>query len=237
MEIIDPKTVTMLALGFLLGIEHAFDADHVVAVSTLVTRNRNLKKSSFLGIFWGIGHTTTLLAVGLAILTLKLTIPDRIALSMEFVVGAMLVLLGGLVLKEVITSRIHMHSHSHGKGSHLHLHAHCEEKVHAHEHQFKPEFKSMLVGMVHGLAGSAALILLVLTTAPSISSGLFYILTFGVGSISGMMLISTLISLPFIITAKRFESLNHKVRTGAGLVSIGLGIVIMLEIGIGKGLF
>ena len=233
----DPKIVTMLALGFLLGIEHAFDADHVVAVSTLVTKNRNLKKSSFLGIFWGIGHTTTLLAVGLAILTLKLTIPSKLALSMEFVVGAMLVLLGVMVLKEVIIKRIHIHSHSHGEGSHLHLHAHQEQKTHAHQHLIKPEFRSLLVGMVHGLAGSAALILLVLTTAPSISSGLFYIFTFGIGSITGMMLISTLISLPFIVTAKKFDNLNEKIRIGAGLVSVGLGIVIMLNIGIGKGLF
>jgi high-affinity nickel permease len=235
---IDPKLATMLALGFLLGIEHAFDADHVVAVSTLVTRERNLKKSSFLGIFWGIGHTTTLLIVGLAILTLKLTIPNRLALSMEFVVGAMLVLLGGIVLKDVISRRIHLHSHSHGDESHLHLHEHREEKAHAHNHVFKPEFRSLLVGMVHGLAGSAALVLLVLTTAPSISIGLFYIIIFGIGSISGMMLISTLISLPFIMmTARKFEHFSEKIRTGAGLVSIGLGVVIMLQIGIGKGLF
>jgi high-affinity nickel permease len=237
MEFIDTKIVTLLALGFLLGIGHAFDADHVVAVSTLVTKNRNLKKSSFLGIFWGIGHTTTLLIVGLAILTLKLTIPDKIALSMEFLVGAMLVVLGGSVLKEVITNRIHMHSHSHGREPHLHLHAHKEEKAHVHQHRLRPEFKSMLVGMIHGLAGSAALVLLVLTAAPSLAHGIFYILIFGMGSIIGMMLISTLISLPLILTVKKFDSLNEKIRTGAGLISIGLGIVIMLEIGIGKGLF
>lgn len=237
MDIGDPKVITMLTIGFLLGIEHAFDADHVVAVSTIVTKNKSLKKSSFLGIFWGIGHTTTILVVGMAILTLKLTIPDKLALSMEFIVGAMLVLLGGMVLREVIINRIHMHSHTHGNESHLHLHAHKEEKLHKHQHEIKPEFKSLLIGMVHGLAGSAAIILLVLTTAPSISSGLFYIIIFGVGSIIGMMLISTLISLPFIMTAKKFENMNQKIRTGAGLVSIGLGIAIMLEIGIGKGLF
>lgn len=237
MDIGDPKVITMLTIGFLLGIEHAFDADHVVAVSTIVTKNKSLKKSSFLGIFWGIGHTTTILVVGMAILTLKLTIPDKLALSMEFIVGAMLVLLGGMVLREVIINRIHMHSHTHGNESHLHLHAHKEEKLHKHQHEIKPEFKSLLIGMVHGLAGSAAIILLVLTTAPSISSGLFYIIIFGVGSIIGMMLISTLISLPFIMTARKFENMNQKIRTGAGLVSIGLGIAIMLEIGIGKGLF
>lgn len=236
MGIIDPKLLTMLALGFLLGIQHAFNADHVVAVSTLVTKNRSLRKSSSLGIFWGIGHTTTLLAAGLAILTLKLTIPGKVALAMEFVVGAMLVFLGSIVLKEVIANRIHLHSHSHGEECHLHLHSHVEEEAHAHEH-LKPEFRSLLVGMVHGMAGSAALMLLVLTAAPSIASGVSYILLFGTGSIVGMMLISALISLPFIVTAKKLEHMNEKIRAGAGLISIGLGISIMLEIGIGKGLF
>jgi len=231
-----PELFTMMALGFLLGIQHAFNADHVIAVSTLVTKNQSLKKSSFLGIFWGIGHTITLLAVGMAILTLKLTIPDRLALFMEFMVGAMLVFLGVVVIRELIINRIHMHSHLHGRQAHLHLHSHVEEQAHIHQH-IKPEFKSMMVGMVHGLAGSAALMLLVLTSAPSISSGLLYIVIFGIGSIIGMMAISTLISLPFMVTAKKLENFSNKIKAGAGIISIGLGIFIMLEIGIGKGLF
>ncbi len=231
-----PELFTMMALGFLLGIQHAFNADHVIAVSTLVTKNQSLKKSSFLGIFWGIGHTITLLAVGMAILTLKLTIPDRLALFMEFMVGAMLVFLGVVVIRELIINRIHMHSHLHGRQAHLHLHSHVEEQAHIHQH-IKPEFKSMMVGMVHGLAGSAALMLLVLTSAPSISSGLLYIVIFGIGSIIGMMGVSTLISLPFMVTAKKLENFSNKIKAGAGIISIGLGIFIMLEIGIGKGLF
>jgi high-affinity nickel permease len=228
--------LAVLSLGFLLGLKHAIDADHVVAVSTIVSENKNLRKSSILGVLWGLGHTASLLIVGLVILAFKLTIPVTLALSMEFLVGVILVILGISITKEFILNRLHLHGHSHQEKSHLHLHSHKSSIGHGHFHGLKHEHKSIAVGMVHGLAGSAALTLLVLTTIDTLVSGVFYILIFGIGTIVGMMIVSTIIGLPFVYTANRFEEINEKVRLTAGFISIFLGIIIMVEIGFVQGL-
>ncbi len=215
----------ILVLGFMLGLKHALDADHVVAVSAIVSENKNLKKSSLLGIFWGFGHTFTLLLVGLIVLIFKISIPQAVALSLEFLVGVVLVVLGLSVLQKV-----HLHYHLHEEGKHIHVHTHEHENSHSHEH------KSFAVGMVHGLAGSGALMLLVLATIDTVAQGVFYILIFGFGSILGMLLISTAIGLPFAATAN-FENLNMKIRVIAGIISVLLGVAIIIEIGLVKGLF
>jgi sulfite exporter TauE/SafE len=227
----------LMSLGFLLGIKHAIDADHVVAVSTIVSENKNLLKSSILGVLWGLGHTASLLIVGLIILAFKLTIPVNLALSMEFLVGVILVLLGISITKEFILNKVHRHGHSHNEKAHAHLHSHKSSSGHGHFHGLKHEHKSIVIGMVHGLAGSAALALLVLTTVDSVSSGLIYIMVFGLGTIVGMTIVSTVLGLPFVLTANRFEEINEKVRVTAGFISIGLGVFIMAEIGLGQGLF
>lgn len=215
----------ILVLGFMLGLKHALDADHVVAVSAIVSENKNLRKSSLLGVFWGFGHTLTLLLVGLVVLVFKISIPENVALSLEFLVGVVLVVLGLTVLKKV-----HLHFHRHEEEKHIHIHSHKHENSHSHEH------RSFAVGVVHGLAGSGALMLLILATIDTVWQGIFYILVFGLGSILGMLLISTVIGLPFAATAN-FEKLNMRIRVVAGIISILLGIAIIIEIGLVEGLF
>ncbi|MBQ04735.1 urease accessory protein UreH, partial [Candidatus Bathyarchaeota archaeon] len=152
-------------------------------------------KSSLVGIVWGIGHTATLFLVGIIVLFLSISIPQELILSFEFLVGVVILLLGVLVLRSAVTVKIHLHHHSHGDQTHIHLHSHKEGDSHHHIH------RSFILGMVHGIAGSGALMLLVLSTVESITAGITYILLFGVGSILGMLILSAVIGLPFIITA------------------------------------
>lgn len=226
MAMIEPLQLTiLLGLGFILGLKHALDADHVVAVSTIVSQTKNLKKSSLAGAIWGMGHTATLFLVGLVILVFKLAIPDKLALSFEFIVGVVLVVLGVDVLRKVIKGKVHLHEHQHGDNVHTHLHSHKESPSHNYIH------KSFVVGTIHGLAGSAALMLLVLTTVNSIFQGLLYILIFGIGSIVGMLIVSGIIALPFLLSSK-FDKINNIVKILAGTISIVLGFTIMYEIGL-----
>ncbi|MBI2845213.1 MAG: urease accessory protein UreH [Chloroflexi bacterium] len=242
----DPQLITTLILGFTLGLKHALDPDHVVAVSTIVASERSLLRSAAVGLSWGLGHTLTLLVVGLAVLFLQVSIPEGIATLMELAVGVMLVVLGWQSLRAYRKRRLHAHPHQHpGAEAHFHLHpqqASEAEHTHAHPspesrsfwagffHDFRLRPKSLLVGMIHGLAGSAALLLLVLTTARSAVQGLAYILLFGLGSIGGMLMVSSLMGLPLAISAERFSWLNEKVGLAAGVVSIGLGAVLIAHI-------
>lgn len=221
----------MLGFGFLLGLEHAFEPDHVIAVTSIISKHKNLKKASILGAIWGIGHTTTLIIAGLIILTLKITIPDKIALSLEFIVGIIIVLLGFLVIKDLFVNKKHIHTHTHDGSTHIHLHSHKEDESHNHYH------KSFIVGLIHGMAGSASLMLLVLSTMESFIAGIIYIILFGIGSIIGMGIVGGLISLPYVITSKKFSSLNIKIRYITGSVSIIFGVFLMVKIGYFEGLF
>ena len=136
MAIIEPlQLATLIGLGFVLGLKHALDADHVVAISTIVSHTKNLKKSSLFGVIWGVGHATTLFLVGLAILIFKLAIPDKLALSFEFLVGIVLVILGIDVLRKIVKEKIHWHWHRHGKVIHTHFHSHERLPSHNHIHQ------------------------------------------------------------------------------------------------------
>ena len=224
------QLITLLGLGFVLGLKHAFDADHIVAVSTIVSQTKSLKKSSLAGAIWGVGHTTTLFLVGLVILIFKLAIPDKLALSFQFTAGVVLVVLGVDVLRKVIKEKFHLHKHQHGDRVHTHLHPHKESPLHDHTH------KSFVVGTIHGLAGSAALMLLVLTAVKSIFQGLLYILIFGVGSIVGMLIVSGIIAFPFLLSVK-LDMINNIVKIFSGTISIVLGFTIMYEIGFVNGLF
>lgn len=248
----DSQFLTTLILGFTLGLKHALDPDHVVAVSTIVSDERSLLRSAAVGISWGIGHTLTLLLVGLAVLLFRVTLPEPLALLMEFAVGVMLVILGLQTIWLLRRKRVHAHAHQHDGTRHPHFHAHPVpqeveqgEMQHLHTHP-GPEWrsvlagvfhdlrlrrKSVLIGMVHGLAGSAALMLLVLATVRSAVQGFAYILIFGIGSVGGMLMISSLIGLPFALSAERSSWLNEKIGLAAGSISIGLGLVVMAEIG------
>lgn len=226
-------------LGLILGIKHALDADHVIAVSTIVSEHRSLKWASLIGAFWGLGHTVTLFAVGLLVIGLRLTIPPRVALGLEFLVALMLVILGASILwRSFGPERLHLHTHAHNPETHAHFHLHgSREEDHGHGHPSNSMRKPFLVGMVHGLAGSAALMLLVLTTIPSPLAGLAYILIFGFGSVGGMLILSSLVGLPFILTARRFTALNLWIRVAAGAASVAFGIFLGWEIGFQQGLF
>lgn len=221
----------ILALGFLLGVKHALDADHVVAVSAIVSENKSLLKSSLVGTFWGIGHTAMLLVVGLLVLLFKVTIPEKVAMGLEFGVGIMLVILGGLVIRNLVREKYHLHKHTHDDEQHLHLHSHAETDAHQHEHRFAFGYKSLAVGMLHGLAGSAALMLMILPTIQSVLQGVLYILIFGAGTVSGMMIISALISMPFLYAQKSLPVFNFGIRAAAGGISVLLGVILMVGIG------
>lgn len=230
---LEATVFTAVLFGFLLGVKHALDADHIVAVTTIVSRSQSLLRSALVGISWGVGHTLALVVVGIGVLVFKLTIPDKLALSMEFVVGIVLVILGIPLLKQLITSRAHIHWHQHEEKHHLHRHSHAETPEHDHRHIRRP----LLIGMIHGLAGSGALTLLVLGTMSSVAQGLFFLLLFGLGSILGMLVFSGLIGLPFKFTAQLSLRLNRWVQGGAGIISLLLGLAIMWQTGFAGGLF
>lgn len=217
-----------VTLGFVLGIRHAADADHVAAVSSMVSGDRSILRSTFLGVLWGFGHMATLLLAGFLILVLKLEVPAGMAVILEMTVGIALVLLGISIIREFWVRKAHIHRHGHGPYSHLHLHSHLVARG-WHGHALATEYRSFAMGLVQGLAGSAALTLLVLTSMASVSHGLLFTLVFGLGSILGMLLLSTAMGLPFSLTANR-EGLNAKMRFTAGLLSIGVGGSIILSI-------
>ncbi len=230
----DGVLVTVLALGFVLGLKHALDPDHVVAVSTIVGESNSVKRSSLVGTFWGLGHTMSLLLVGIVVIALKVQISDRAALWMEFAVALMLILLGlKAMIKPLRGWKVHIHRHSHDGSSHIHLHLHRPGEEHAHRHRHVIGFgaRPFFVGMVHGMAGSAALMILVLATIPSALAGLLYIAVFGLGSVGGMLIMSSLISLPFVLTRKRFRLLSEGLQVAVGLFSLSFGLFLAWQYG------
>ena len=225
--------LSVLGLGFVLGLKHALDPDHMVAVSTIVSESKSVKQSSLVGTFWGLGHTLALLCAGIIVIALKVQISDRIASWMEFAVALMLILLGlKAMLKYLHGWRLHRHHHTHNGSTHTHLHLHREgsKHVHGHRHLIRSGARPFVVGMVHGMAGSDALMILVLATIPSALGGLIYVAVFGVGSIGGMLIMSSLISLPFVF-AKRFKMLGDAMQLVVGLSSIAFGLFLTWEIG------
>lgn len=195
------QSIPFLGIGFLLGIRHAFEADHVATISNLTLKTKNRFQSLLLGAWWGLGHTATLLIVGSLILIFKVNIPEFIANIFETAVAIALGFLGLELIYKTFSEKWHSHHHSHGEEEHLHFHTHESEHIHAHRH------KSFALGMLHGLAGSAALMLIIIGSATSITQGITFIILFGLGSILGMSLISFTISIPFSIAyqAPRLE--------------------------------
>lgn len=213
----------LMGLGLLLGLKHATETDHVVAVSTFVSQTKSLKKSAWAGVLWGIGHTTTLFIVGGLILLFKITIPEKLAMGMELPVAIVLVVLGIRLIIKARKAKIHLHAHQHDGFEHAHLHSHEHEPKHQHAHQ------SLLMGLLHGLAGSAALVLLVVGTTSSTLQGLAFILVFGVGSIAGMLIVSTLIGMPVLLTTK-FKKLDGWLQLASGSLSTIIGLSIIYEL-------
>ncbi len=215
---------TVAGLGLALGVQHALDADHVVAVSAMAAETRSLRRSWILGLSWGLGHTVALMAAGLTLLAFRVTMPAALAFVFEYGVGAMLVLLGINVLRTVRAERFHVHAHEHADGArHLHWHAHVGNPSHHHAH------RSFFVGLLHGLAGSAALALLILASVPTFTQGFIFAAVFGVGSIVGMMAVSSAVAMPFMLT-KRFDAAHRTVKFAAGCLSIVMGVLLTAEL-------
>jgi sulfite exporter TauE/SafE len=233
------STFAILGFGFLLGLKHATDADHLAAVSTIVSERKSLWSSTIIGGVWGLGHTISLFLAGVFVLLLDFRIDEQTGRVLELGVGVMLLLLGLNVLRKLAQGgHLHFHAHEHGERVHVHPHIHADAKDEPHTHHgfsFSP--RALIIGMIHGLAGSAGLMLVMIPTIESRAVGLLYILVFGVGSIGGMMLMSLLVSLPFTLTASRFNRFNHLLQSLAGLVSVALGLFIIYEKGITEGLF
>lgn len=252
----------LMLLGLFLGMRHATDPDHVIAVTTIVARQKTPSGAAAIGAAWGLGHTLTILVVGGGIILFGWVIPPRIGLSMELSVGLMLIVLGIMnlagVMRGIGASRLirgaehqHTHPHSHGDYVHTHVHGHDPE---AHPHApertplswFDRHFggldayqlaRPLVVGVVHGLAGSAAVALLVLTTIRHPGWALWYLFVFGLGTIAGMMLMTAVIVLPFARTDQRFARLNRGLRIASGVISLGFGMFVAYRIGFVDGLF
>lgn len=217
--------VTSLVLGFMLGAAHALDPDHLVAVGTLSAESKNARHASVLGVIWGVGHTIALALAGSVVLSMKWTAFETFSGGMEVIVGLMIILLGAdLLWRSYQTLTVHTHPHSHDGSTHTHVHIHGQDTARHHHHVFGSKIKALAVGFVHGLAGSAALSLAVMSTMPSMLLGMLYILVFGIGSIGGMVTMSMMLSLPFVYMT---GILHHHVKCGAGIFAIGFGGYVM----------
>jgi ABC-type nickel/cobalt efflux system permease component RcnA len=253
--------ISIIALGFFLGMRHATDPDHVIAVTTIVSRERKISRAAWIGVFWGAGHTLTIFVVGTAIILLDLVIPPRLGLSMELSVGLMLIVLGVMNVVSFVTSLptqpktglspeiLHSHAHHHGDYVHSHPHGHQPE---AHQHSdektplawldrnlqrfrlYRP-VRPLVIGIVHGLAGSAAAALLVLATIRNPRWAVAYLLVFGAGTIAGMMLITMSIASAFHLVSGGRKSFP-RLALASGLLSLGFGLVVAYQILVVNGL-
>lgn len=229
---LDSHALTVLSLGLVLGLRHALDADHIAAVTTILAERPTVRASSAVGLFWGLGHTLTLVVMGFGVLALDLRIPERLANLMEFIVGVMLVVLGLTLARKLVRDRWHVHTHEHDGQRHVHAHSHRLGRDHFHGHWMRGALRPLAVGMVHGLAGSAALMIVVLSAVASVTEGIAYLLLFGMGSILGMVGLSTVISLPIVGSYAVGRRVFHTLQGCASVVSMGLGFIIMLRTGL-----
>jgi hypothetical protein len=234
------RMFAILALGFLLGMQHALEADHIAAVSSIAARRSDIRDIVKHGLTWGLGHTLTLFVfAGLAIL-LGHAIPEAIARPIEAAVGVMLIGLGAHVLWRLWRDRVHFHAHRHGDGlAHLHLHSHAGETTvhassahgHAHVHGFR--WRTLLVGLMHGMAGSAALLVLAVSQAASPGVAVAYVLLFGIGSMLGMGALSAVIAVPLAVSARWLIWANRGLQGAVGAVTIAVGVGTIWVVGVG----
>jgi hypothetical protein len=217
--------LAVLGLGFILGLRHALDADHIAAVGAMVSERPGWRTALRTGLLWGLGHTAALCFAGLLVIGLHLVIPDALARALEAAVALMVLLLGGTALARALRSRadLHSHYHAHGRVVHRHLHFHDAGASHDPHRIARVGVKPLLVGTLHGLAGSAALTLIVLAQIASPATGLAYLVIFGAGSIGGMALLSVVIGLPFTATLTH-PGWNRALRVSAGAAGVLFGI-------------
>ena len=218
----------ILGIGILLGMQHALEADHIAAVSSIAARRTDVRDIVKHGLTWGLGHTVTLFVFAGAAILLGHAIPERLARPIETTVGIMLVGLGAHVLWRLWRDRVHFHRHGHGDGTvHIHVHSHANEAIahgqsaHTHQHGFR--WRTLLVGLMHGMAGSAALLLLAVSQLADPLYGMLYVLLFGIGSMLGMGALSVVIAVPLAVSARWLTWANHGLQSAVGLVTIAIG--------------
>lgn len=226
----DTQLMSLLGVGFLLGLRHALDTDHLAAVSTVLAERPSLLASGAVGLCWGVGHTVTLLLVGSIVLICGIRIPDEFEFIAESGVGVLLIVLGGMLAFKLYCERWHMHSHRHDGESHVHLHSHQRQNDHRHRHWMFESIRPFCIGMAHGLAGSAALMLMILATTTGVAEGLLSILIFGLGSIIGMMVIGVTISIPVIWSCSISRRLFEGVQGFASLASVVVGVWMLVRL-------
>ncbi|HSF68812.1 MAG TPA: sulfite exporter TauE/SafE family protein [Nitrospira sp.] len=226
----DASFLTILGFGFLLGLRHALDADHLAAVSTVLAERPSLRASSAVGLWWGIGHTLTLLFVGSIVLIWGFRIPERFELIAESAVGVLLIILGVTLAIKLYRERWHVHRHDHGGDAHAHFHSHRQLDNHHHRHWMADSVRPLCIGMAHGLAGSAALMLIILATTQELGRGLLSIAVFGVGSIVGMMAIGATISLPLVCSFAISRRLFVGLQGFASVASVSVGVWMLVKL-------
>src|SRR5712671_5643837 len=232
----------ILALGFLLGMQHALEVDHVAAVSSIAARRSDVADIVKHGLTWGLGHTLTLFAFAGAALGLGQAIPDHLARPIETAVGIMLIGLGSHVLWRLWRDRVHFHAHRHGDGlSHIHLHSHAGEttahasSAHAHVHIDRFRWRTLLVGLMHGMAGSAALLVLAVSQAASPATAVAYVLLFGLGSMLGMGALSAVIAVPLAVSARWLTWANRGLQGAVGVVTMAVGMLSVWGVAVAAG--
>jgi cytochrome c biogenesis protein CcdA len=226
-------SLSLLLFGFLLGVKHALEADHVAAIAALATRAGSLSDHAALAGFWGVGHALTLTAVGTVVVLLGVALPPSLSLALEGAVGVALVVLGADVLRRLRRDRVHVHVHRHDGGRpHLHLHSHAGEAAgeHRHAHAHAPRWRALLIGTLHGLAGSAALVLLAVGETRSVADALAYLATFAAGSVAGMMSLSLAISIPLRLSVRHLGRLHSGLEGALGTATMALGLWITLRV-------
>ncbi|MGZ8474871.1 MAG: HoxN/HupN/NixA family nickel/cobalt transporter [Candidatus Limnocylindria bacterium] len=256
------QLLALAGFGFLLGMRHATDADHVIAVTTILNRSRRFIHTTLIGALWGLGHTITVVVVGTLIIGFNVVIPPPVGLAMEFTVALMLIALGVLnltggmgAITERLTPAAPIHGHDHG---HIHVHAdvpdaHAHEHAHLHGHGTDPHLggahglvatfgwyqllRPVGVGLVHGLAGSAAVALLVLATIQDTGAAIGYLVVFCLGVAAGMAALTTVIGLPFWVARARSQQINRWLTVGSGVLSLAFGLYLGYQIGFVDGLF
>jgi ABC-type nickel/cobalt efflux system permease component RcnA len=235
------SAAAILGLGLIIGLRHALDADHLAAVSTIVYQQKNMFSSILIGGLWGVGHTISLLIAGVGVILLNIRL-ERYENLLELCAALMLIALGANVLYRLLRGgRLHFHEHTHGNRRHVHPHIH-DDQDHKPEnnplthHGLRLSVRPLIIGIIHGLAGSAALMLSVLATIESTVLAFAYIVIFGIGSIGGMMVMSLVLSLPARLTANHLVPAHLAISAISGFFSLGLGLFLVYEIGLRGGL-